>query len=291
MKPEAVLKVKVLSIQALAMRQLLSWPETCDPEAALDLYSRCLVSGLLRRDEVPSSSSVTRSLLDVMLDYGLLRCLQRVLQQCLPGGRLAAQGMACSGFVDWLWRRVDRSKRRLDSLCRQLYDLSGISLDSRQIGDLCGVRGCFNVAEQLFGEALDQLATVDNADGIRQSLNCRLVAVSLLHSYARNVEWFCGVKLLPETRNGRFSPSAVEAYYAELRENSEHRPLVDGLVELCGGPELRLLWLEWMEDRHKRDPATVFYPPPSLQALLCMFLKPVESNKDSATDYKVSSPC
>ncbi|XP_064329833.1 protein ELYS-like, partial [Phalacrocorax carbo] len=123
----------------------------------------------------------------------------------------------------------------------------------------------------------------------------KLAVTSLAALYARVVLWFCGSRLLPEGSGDemRFSRPfynypLIRSYYAGHRQQLERLSrgkrdsdclMVDGMVSQLGDRVEKL----WQRD----EGGTGKYPPPSLQALLELYLLEgvEESHKHAVTIY------
>ncbi|XP_064329832.1 protein ELYS-like [Phalacrocorax carbo] len=111
-------------------------------------------------------------------------------------------------------------------------------------------------------------------------LTHKLAVTSLAAVYARVVLWFCGSRLLPEGSGDemRFSRPfynypLIRSYYAGHRQQLEHLSrgkrdsdclMIDGMVSQLGD-RVEKLW-------QREEGGTGKYPPPSLQALLELYL-------------------
>ncbi|XP_064329818.1 protein ELYS-like, partial [Phalacrocorax carbo] len=179
--------------------------------------------------------------------------------------------VTCSGFQDGSCSSTD--PQRLQALQHRQLLLSNLST----------VLNCFlTEAQELAGEA-----SVD--------LTNKLAVTSLAALYARVVLWFCGSRLLPEGSGYemRFSRPfynypLIRSYYAGHRQQLERLSrgkrdsdclMVDGMVSQLGD-RVEEMW-------RREEGGTGKYPPPSLQALLELYLLEgvEESHKHAITIY------
>ncbi|XP_074936662.1 protein ELYS-like [Phalacrocorax aristotelis] len=195
--------------------------------------------------------------------------------------------------LDWTWSRVIYTKGAFEQICVALFDGSCNSVDPERLqalqhrqlllSNLSRVLNCFlTEAQELAGKGLTDLTN-------------KLAVTSLAALYARVVLWFCGSRLLPEGSGDemRFSRPfynypLIRSYYAGHRQKLERLSrrkwdsdclMVDGMVSQLGDRVEKL----WQRD----EGGTGKYPPPSLRALLELYLLEgvEESHKHAITIY------
>uniref|UniRef100_A0A4W4FVI2 AT hook containing transcription factor 1 n=1 Tax=Electrophorus electricus TaxID=8005 RepID=A0A4W4FVI2_ELEEL len=240
-------------------------------------YSRCLMSGLLssRLADVQPSSLSQEEQLDAILmaavetsSLGMITgCIKQWTTDELPGsaGNLRY-------ILEWAWDRVVRTKEELDRICAPLFDSSSNFTDPQTLQLLQHIHTTHTFI--FISEAV-----VVNYMGLVDLMNKSLVS-SLISQYAQVVLWFCRTGLLPEVSDDVlqisrpfYSFSVIKNYYIGQREELKRLAkekwcadclMIDGLVTQCG---------ERLADLWKRDEGgTGQYPPPSLHALLDLYL-------------------
>lgn len=248
-------------------------------------YSRCLMSGLLssRLADVQPSSLSQEEQLDAILctavetsSLGLITgCIKQWTTEEQPGSAVNLRYI-----LEWAWNKVVHTKEELDEICAPLFDSSANFTDpqtlqllqhsQRLLANLSTVFHCLlNEAQELTQKGLIGLMN-------------KCMVSSLISQYAQVVLWFCRTGLLPEGSDDDdvlqisrpfYSHSIINNYYVGQREELRRQAkdkwcadclLIDGLVSQCG-ERLTELW--------KRDEGgTGNYPPPSLHALLDIYL-------------------
>ncbi|KAM9260171.1 protein ELYS-like [Morus bassanus] len=180
--------------------------------------------------------------------------------------------------LDWTWNKVIYTKNEFDQICVPLFDGSRDSIEPRTaqslqqcqllLSNLSTVLNCFPTEAQ-------ELTEKGFAD-----LTNKQVGTSLISLYARVVLWFCRSSLLPEgldddKRLSRpfYNYPLTQSYYTGHRQKLERLSrgkwdsdclMIDGMVSQLGDRVEKL----WQRD----EGGTGKYPPPSLHALLDLYL-------------------
>uniref|UniRef100_A0A4W4FSJ4 AT hook containing transcription factor 1 n=1 Tax=Electrophorus electricus TaxID=8005 RepID=A0A4W4FSJ4_ELEEL len=246
-------------------------------------YSRCLMSGLLssRLADVQPSSLSQEEQLDAILmaavetsSLGMITgCIKQWTTDELPGsaGNLRY-------ILEWAWDRVVRTKEELDRICAPLFDSSSNFTDPQTLQLLQHSQRLLCNISTIFHCMLNEAQELTQR-GLVDLMNKSLVS-SLISQYAQVVLWFCRTGLLPEVSDDVlqisrpfYSFSVIKNYYIGQREELKRLAkekwcadclMIDGLVTQCG---------ERLADLWKRDEGgTGQYPPPSLHALLDLYL-------------------
>ncbi|XP_041480738.1 protein ELYS-like isoform X1 [Lytechinus variegatus] len=249
-------------------------------------YLRCWNAHLIPRrsfaEQIPSGINQVQQredLLTLALEHNQLGFLVACISSWSQGD--FTSGMNLRSILEWSWGKVASIKQTVDEICVPLYDGYGTTLDSHSYKLLktCSTQLCHMI--DLFQALLDQSGTTTD-QGVKD-LETKLGVVTLLSQHLQMVLWFSHSGLLPECGDDLGSPlhgqfcypsSLLHQTYAQRRaelsrmcRNSGNSDimLIDGLVSEAG-PALTSLW-----DR-KDQGGTGAYPPPSLHALLDMFL-------------------
>ncbi|XP_053918044.1 protein ELYS isoform X2 [Cuculus canorus] len=267
-------------------------------EAIHDSYNRCLVAGLLSPrlvDVQPSSLSQEEQLeavLSVAVQTGSLKLLTGSIKHWTSEEQPSSA--ANLRFVlQWTWNKVIYTKDEFDRICVPLFDGSCNFIDPQTLqslqhcqcllSNLSTVLNCFLTEAQ---ELTDK--------GFTDLTNKQVVA-SLLSLYAQVVIWFCRSSLLPEGLDEDMHLSRpfynyplIQSYYTGQRQKLERLSggkwdsdclMIDGMVSQLGD-QVAKLW-------QREEGGTGKYPPPSLHALLDLYLLESieESYKHAITIY------
>ncbi|XP_071506406.1 protein ELYS-like [Diadema antillarum] len=249
-------------------------------------YLRCWNAHLIQRrnyiDQTPANlnqASQREAILTVALEHNLLGFLVACISSWSQGD--FTSGMNLRSILEWAWGKVASIKQSVDDMCTSFYDGYGMSIDSQTYKTLesYSTQLCHMVT--LFQALLDQSGTTTE-QGVKD-LETKLCVVTLLSQHLKMVLWFAHSGLLPESadnmgfpRDGQFCypSSLLRMTYAQRRaeltkmcrnDTMGDIMLIDGLVGEAG-VALTSLW-----DR-KEEGGTGIYPPPSLHALLDMYL-------------------
>ncbi|XP_072545033.1 protein ELYS isoform X2 [Salminus brasiliensis] len=255
-------------------------------------YSRCLMSGLLppRLADVQPSSLSQEEQLDAILmtavetsSLGLITgCIKQWTAEEQPG---SAEKLRY--ILEWAWDKVVHTKKELDGICAPLYDSSSNFTDPQTMKLLQHSQRLLSNLSTIFHCLLNEAQELTQR-GLIGLMNKSMVS-SLISQYAQVVLWFCRTGLLPESSDDDvlqisrpfYSFSVIKNYYTGQREELQRLAkdkwcadclMIDGLVTQCG---------ERLTDLWKRDEGgTGQYPPPSLHALLDLYL--LENVEESA---------
>uniref|UniRef100_A0A3Q3JA63 ELYS-like domain-containing protein n=1 Tax=Monopterus albus TaxID=43700 RepID=A0A3Q3JA63_MONAL len=268
----------------------------CSSDVISTSYSRCLMSGLLssRLADTQASSLSQEEQLDAILStavetssLGLITgCIKQWTAEEQPGSALNLRYI-----LDWAWNKVVQTKEELDGICAPLFDSSSNFTDpqtsqllqhsQRLLSNLSTIFQC------LFSEAQEL-----TQKGLVGLMNKNMVS-SLISKYAQVVLWFCRTGLLPESSDDDalqisrpfYTHSVISNYYTIRREELSRLAkgkwcadclMIDGLVGQCGECLTNL----WKRD----DGGTGQYPPPTLHALLDIYLL---DNIDEAAKHAI----
>ncbi|XP_064329865.1 protein ELYS-like [Phalacrocorax carbo] len=293
-----------LLLDVVVQERSLSWrvppsypqPELCFHPSTYNFDGTCLLSsgvvhvtcsGFQQLDAVLSAAAQTGSV-------GLLTgCIKLWTSKEQPSSAANLQFA-----LDWTWSRVIYTQHEFDDICVALFDGSCSSTDPQRLqalqhrqlllSNLSTVLNCFlTEAQELAGEGFFFSCFAD--------LTNKLAVTSLAALYARVVLWFCGSRLLPEGSGDemRFSRPfynypLIRSYYAGHRQQLERLSrgkwdsdclMIDGMVSQLGD-QVEEMW-------QREEGGTGKYPPPSLQALLELYLLEgvEESHKHAITIY------
>ncbi|KAL6477244.1 hypothetical protein MHYP_G00130790 [Metynnis hypsauchen] len=255
-------------------------------------YSRCLMSGLLapRLADVQPSSLSQEEQLDAILttavetsSLGLITsCIKQWTAEEQPGSAVKLRYI-----LEWAWDKVVHTKEELDSICSPLFDSSSNFTDPQTMQLLQHCQRLLSNLSTIFHCLLNEAQELTQR-GLIGLMNKSMVS-SLISQYAQVVLWFCRTGLLPESSDDDvlqisrpfYSFSVIKNYCTGQREELQRLAkdkwsadclMIDGLVAQCG-ERLTELW--------KRDEGgTGQYPPPSLHALLDLYL--LENVEESA---------
>uniref|UniRef100_A0A8C2CGZ7 AT hook containing transcription factor 1 n=1 Tax=Cyprinus carpio TaxID=7962 RepID=A0A8C2CGZ7_CYPCA len=241
-------------------------------------YSRCLMSGLLssRLADVQPSSLSQEEQLDAILctavetsSLGLITgCIKQWTTEEQPGSAVNLRYI-----LEWAWNKVVRTKEELDEICAPLFDSSANFTDPQTLQLLQHSQRLLANLSTIFHCLLNEAQELTQK-GLIGLMNKCMVS-SLISQYAQVVLWFCRTGVLPEEDDDVlqisrpfYSHSVIKNYYISQREELDKWCadclMIDGLVSQCG-ERLTEIW--------KRDEGgTGQYPPPSLHALLDIYL-------------------
>ncbi|KAJ8271040.1 hypothetical protein GJAV_G00122100 [Gymnothorax javanicus] len=257
-----------------------------------DGYSRCLMSGLLspRLGDVQPSILSQEEQLDAILSAAVETSSLGLITGCIKQWMSDEQPSSVVNLryiLEWAWNKVVLAKEELDGICAPLFDCSSNFTDpqtlqllqhsQRLLGNLSTIFHCLlSEAHQLTQKGLVGLVNKN-------------VVSTLIAQYAQVVLWFCRTGLLPEGIDDDvlqmsrpfYNFPVIKNYYSGRREELQRLSrgkwssdclMIDGLVGLYGA---------CLGDLWKRDEGgTGNYPPPTLHALLDMYL--LENMEESA---------
>ncbi|XP_039604742.1 protein ELYS isoform X3 [Polypterus senegalus] len=257
---------------------------SCLNEAISDGYNRCLMAGLLspRLADMHPSALNQEEQLGAILSTAVEASSLGLITGCIKQWTSEEQpGYAANlRFVlEWSWNKIVLAKEQLDKLCTSLFDGSCNFIDPQTIQILqhyqmvlCNLSTIFNC---FLGEAQEL-----TEKGLQELLSKHVVA-TLISQYVQVVLWFCRCGLLPETSADGdilqlsrpfYNYPLINDFYGSRRQKLKRLSrgkwnsdclMIDGLVSQFGDRVVKL----W-----KRDGGTEKYPPPTLHALLDIYL-------------------
>uniref|UniRef100_A0A8C8YYD3 AT-hook containing transcription factor 1 n=1 Tax=Prolemur simus TaxID=1328070 RepID=A0A8C8YYD3_PROSS len=267
-------------------------------EVIPDGYNRCLIAGLLspRLIDIQPSSLSQEEQLEAILSAAIQTSSLGLLTGCIKRWITEEQPNSAANLrfvLEWTWNKVVLTKEEFDRLCTPLFDGSCRFIDPQTIqsiqqcylllSNLNTVLSCFTAEAQEITER-----------GL-MDLNNKYTITQLICQYAQVVLWFSHSGLLPEGLDDAmqlsrlcYSYPVIQNYYTNRRQKCERLSrgkwnpdclIIDGMVSLFGD-RVEKLW--------KRDEGgTGKYPPPSLHALLDIYLLDniSETSKHSLTIY------
>ncbi|XP_064329857.1 protein ELYS-like, partial [Phalacrocorax carbo] len=297
-----------LLLDVVVQERSLSWrvppsypqPELCFHPSTYNFDGTCLLSsGVVH--VTCSGFQKEEEQLDAVLSAAAQTGSVGLLTGCIKLWTSKEQPSSAANLqfaLDWTWSRVIYTQHEFDDICVALFDGSCSSTDPQRLqalqhrqlllSNLSTVLNCFlTEAQELAGEGFFFSCFAD--------LTNKLAVTSLAALYARVVLWFCGSRLLPEGSGDemRFSRPfynypLIRSYYAGHRQQLERLSrgkwdsdclMIDGMVSQLGD-QVEEMW-------QREEGGTGKYPPPSLQALLELYLLEgvEESHKHAITIY------
>ncbi|XP_071110083.1 protein ELYS-like [Haliotis cracherodii] len=264
-------------------RQVLYDMEAKGPTCLLqpqDVYNICLCTGLLPRDltaHTTPAAQQRQALLNMALDHSMIKFINCCIT-AWAAGEFVQQGCTLKFLLDWAWDKVAATKHNIDTVCAPLYDWSGNHADHRLLQVLNRSKVTLHHLRTIMLTLLTQSAPTTEQGVVE--LETRLNVIQFLSQHLQIVLWFIDAGLLPECDEigddveglYRFPAGnltqAFSSRRAELQKlHSEINPtellLIDGLVDCCGDA-IPALW--------EREGGSGLYPPPSLHALLNVYL-------------------
>ncbi|KAM3625435.1 uncharacterized protein V6R79_012009 [Siganus canaliculatus] len=256
----------------------------CSSDVISTSYSRCLMSGLLssRLADTQASSLSQEEQLDAILStavetssLGLITgCIKQWTAEEQPGSALNLRYI-----LDWAWNKVVQTKEELDGICAPLFDSSSNFIDPQTMQLLQHSQRLLTNLSTIFHCLLSEAQELTQK-GLVGLMNKNMVS-SLISKYAQVVLWFCRTGLLPEGSDDEafqisrpfYTHASIGNYYTIRREELTRLAkgkwcadclMIDGLVSQCG-EHLTTLW-------KRDDGGTGQYPPPTLHALLDIYL-------------------
>ncbi|XP_023142189.2 protein ELYS isoform X2 [Amphiprion ocellaris] len=268
----------------------------CSSDVISTSYSHCLMSGLLssRLADTQASSLTQEEQLDAILStaletssLGLITgCIKQWTAEEQPGSALNLRYI-----LDWAWNKVVQTKEELDGICAPLFDSSSNFTDPQTMQLLQHSQRLLSNLSAIFHCLLSEAQELTQK-GLVGLMNKNMVS-SLISKYAQVVLWFCRTGLLPEGSDEDalqisrpfYTHSVISNYYTIRREELTRLAkgkwcadclMIDGLVNQCG-ERLTNLW-------KRDDGGTGQYPPPTLHALLDIYLL---DNIDEAAKHAI----
>ncbi|XP_060609923.2 protein ELYS isoform X1 [Anolis sagrei] len=252
-------------------------------EAIPDGYNRCLVAGLLspRFLDVQPSSLTQEEQFEAVLSAAIQTSSLGFLTSCIKQWTAGEQPDSATKLrfvLEWTWNKVVNTKEDFVRLCVPLFDGSSNFIDPQTLqslqhcelllSNLSTVLNCFVMEAKALSEK-----------GITNLTNKQVVA-GLLSQYMQVVIWFCRSNLLPESSDEDtplskpfYNYQHIQRFYAGCRQKLERLSrgkwnpnclMIDGMISQLGDSVVNL----WQRD----DGGTDKYPPPTLHALLDLYL-------------------
>ncbi|XP_062825023.1 protein ELYS isoform X2 [Anolis carolinensis] len=252
-------------------------------EAIPDGYNRCLVAGLLspRFLDVQPSSLTQEEQFEAVLSAAIQTSSLGLLTSCIKQWTAEEQPDSATNLhfvLEWTWNKVVDTKEDFVRLCIPLFDGSSNFIDPQTLqslqhcelllSNLSTVLNCFVMEAQALSEK-----------GIT-NLTSKQVVAGLLSQYMQVVIWFCRSNLLPESSDEDtplskpfYNYQHIQRFYAGCRQKLERLSrgkwnpdclMIDGMISQLGDSVVNL----WQRD----DGGTDKYPPPTLHALLDIYL-------------------
>ncbi|KAF2361736.1 ELYS beta-propeller domain [Trinorchestia longiramus] len=288
--------VGVLSSSGTAWYQCRSSQQSClrwllaqGPAAVImcpdEAVARCSFAGLstesdLSSPRLNSKKSDRETVLEVCLSQHLLSVLSECVSE-FSEGRFASLGCTLPSLLHWAWDRVTDTKTDIDALLSRLFSCGDAQLTPEQLQRLhhsLTVLGCLRSVLALCAQHTP--ITTRHAGGGRGEVSAYAMVVSLLHQHLTVTLWFQHCQLLPEINPSLAmeDSSAVpypalpltQIYHNRRQEISELSPHVGGKDLLMIDLLMEELGVKSIADWGEGGPPV--YPPPSLQALLNIYL-------------------
>lgn len=223
--------------------------------------------------------------MSVALEYNCVGLLKDCAKSWSDGsymGQNMVDALTLSTLTDWAWNRAENIKHQCNAICRPLFDLSGCGLDERSTRQLIYLSRQLKLLSDILEFILDQCnrnIPANVQDGIKNQQK----SIKMASEYQEVLLWFVNIGLLPEQREnvtlipygflknyydcqrkhfGKVNPSFLNA-----RTKSCKVLFIDSFIDHeLNAKTLRDHWIESGGDG--------LYPPPSLQAILRVFLVP-----------------
>lgn len=267
-------------------------------EVIPDGYNRCLVAGLLspRLIDIQPFNLTQEEQFEAILSAAiqtsslglLIGCIRNWVTQEQPNSAVNLRFI-----LEWTWNKVVITKEEFDRLCTPLFDGSCRFIDPQTVQSMQQCHLLFSNLKTVLSCFVTE-AQVITERGLMELSN-KYTVTQLICQYVQMVLWFGHSGLLPEGLDDAVQLSklcynypVIQNYYTSRREKCERLSrgkwnhdclLIDGLVSQLGD-QIEKLW--------KRDEGgTGKYPPPSLHALLDIYLLSniSEMNKHYITIY------
>ncbi|XP_029651707.1 protein ELYS isoform X1 [Octopus sinensis] len=277
----------LLSAKYLGMqRQVLNTIQKLGPSCLIEpteVYKMCLFVGLVHRSQenAPQSFSIVgfqrEALLSLCLEYHMVNVILKCIDEWAEG-EFTAQKCTLKYLLDWSWNKVVQIKEAIDSNTKHFFDWSGLPIDDTCIQGLHRCLQKFTYLAQIFHKFIaSSVPTTEN--GIEE-LKQKLDALQLLSHHLKAVIWFVEAGLLPENDELANDTPGLYKYprlnlfeefskrRSEIKQlNSDLKPnellMIDGLIANMA-PSVCDVW--------KQDGGDELYPPPSISALLYIYL-------------------
>lgn len=197
-------------------------------------------------------------------------------------GQNMVDALTLSTLTDWAWNRAEDIKEQCNTICRPLFDLSGYGLDERSTRELIYLSRQL----KLLSDILDFILVQCNRNiphNVQDGIRNQQKSIKMASEYQEVLLWFVNIGLLPEQRENvtlipygflknyyecqRKNFSKVNSSFINVRTKSCKVLFIDSFIDHeLNAKTLRDHWIESGGDG--------LYPPPSLQAILRLFLVP-----------------
>ncbi|XP_064411862.1 protein ELYS isoform X2 [Latimeria chalumnae] len=256
----------------------------CLSETIPDGYSRCLMAGLLspRLADVQPSSLSQEEQLEAILSAAVETSSLGIITSYIKQWTSEEQPRSAANLrfvLEWAWNKVVYTKEELDRISTPLFDGSRNFIDSQMLQSLQHCQLLLSNLSTIFNCFLTEAQELTEK-GLVDLTNKRMVA-SLISQYTQVVLWFCRCGLLPEGLDEDllqlsrpfYNCPIIQSYYTDRRQKLERLTrgkwssdclMIDGMAAKIGDRVEKL----WSRD----EGGTGRYPPPSLHALLDLYL-------------------
>ncbi|CAK1550612.1 unnamed protein product [Leptosia nina] len=271
-------------------RQIISSISSSGPSCLLTpgrLYTSCMSAGLLpayRDMSVDVDTSVDEQrkfLLSVALEARMSQFLKRCAQDWATGTHTGV-GCTLTFLVDWAWKRAIELKENAKELISPLF--TSATLPDRNV--IRCLEHCVQQLSQLTG-LLDAILTKCCNLVVPEALSEieeKYKGIGTVSLYFQVIQWFLRVGLLPERNHPHASlPYPAEQLYTIYKKRREKLHRIQGdTIEGCtpspllyvdqliinefGGKPVYQIWIRAGSE------CGGLYPPPSLYALLKLYL-------------------
>ncbi|XP_076032240.1 uncharacterized protein LOC143020018 isoform X2 [Oratosquilla oratoria] len=247
-------------------------------------YKLCILAGLIPNDT--DSPTATKSLikeremvLKIALDHQLVCFLVNCVEE-FAEGRFTHLGCSLSTLLDWAWHQVYNLKDSNNSLCAPLFDVDVGVVSQESICSLYQNLTLLSTLQSVITAIRNNAHAVTSRSA--DELDGKVMVVTLLHLHLQVVLWFYHCKLLPQRDEENMLDDSDVPYPVSLLQKiyANRRAAIKGLSSSLDGTEI-LLIDGLLEDTHEavgklwsREGGSTQYPPPSLHALLAMYLLP-----------------
>ncbi|XP_071534189.1 uncharacterized protein Elys isoform X2 [Panulirus ornatus] len=285
---EGLMEYRCQSAQQAALTHLTS----CGPSAIVspeDAYAMCVFAGLISSDAHPTTTGSCmvierEALLNVALDQQLVSLLVQCVAE-FSEGRFTNLGCSLPSLLEWAWSRVCTIKTTNDNQCLPLFDPDCGVMSAESIAilhqNLTSLASLTTIITAIRDYANTNMITLQGAG----ELESRVQVVGLLMLHLSVVLWFYHCGLLSHTPTEDVIEDCHVPFPADLlcRIYKNRRSEIQRLSSVLAGNEV-LMIDGLLEDTAgssgsigkawEKEGGCGMYPPPSLHALLAVFLLP-----------------
>ncbi|XP_039182926.1 protein ELYS [Crotalus tigris] len=246
-------------------------------------YNRCLIAGLLspRFIDIQPTSLSQEEQFEAVLSTAIQTSSLGLLTSCIKQWTAEEQPDSAPNLrfiLEWAWSKVVKTKEDFIRLCGPLFDGSSNFIDPQTLQSLqrCELLlSNLNTVLNYFIMEAQELTEKGITD-----LTNKQVVTSLLSQYLQVVIWFCRSNLLPENleedmhlSKSFYNYQHIQRFYINCHQKLERLSrgkwnpdclMIDGMISQLGDSVVKL----WQKD----DGGTGKYPPPTLHALLDLYL-------------------